>query len=254
MQIHEAVELVCAVLRAVAIRGQFDAVVLDARTDVRALGVDSVQVLEMIGLIEDVCGCHFPDAALPSSATRTVADIAAMVVQHVPQTVVVPPGGWAADARLAPPVPTSADLAAEARVFEQLQNVLSGHVRWPVSGPVAKMSKFMLRPEVGCDATISDHTFRVHYGGHDGPCLYAPALAVGVLSHVLTLGAVAGPVSETRLRLPAAEQRDPDDGHLWSHGARDVWIHNDGHQVRLAIRKAGTHANDGSWPPPLDPR
>ncbi|CAL9607213.1 acyl carrier protein [Streptomyces sp. enrichment culture] len=56
---------------------------LDRDADIRALGVDSVQLLEMIVLAETELGLRVPDAALGS--VETVGDLYDMLAEALPQ-------------------------------------------------------------------------------------------------------------------------------------------------------------------------
>lgn len=56
---------------------------LDRDADIRALGVDSVQLLEMIVIAETELGLRVPDAALGS--VETVGDLYDMLGEALPQ-------------------------------------------------------------------------------------------------------------------------------------------------------------------------
>ncbi|MGW3525484.1 acyl carrier protein [Streptomyces olivaceus] len=57
---------------------------LDRDADIRALGVDSVQLLEMIVIAETELGLRVPDAAL--GGVETVGDLYDMLGEALPQT------------------------------------------------------------------------------------------------------------------------------------------------------------------------
>ncbi|WP_328659463.1 acyl carrier protein [Streptomyces sp. NBC_00334] len=63
---------------------QRDPGTLDRDADIRALGVDSVQLLEMIVIAETELGLRVPDAALGS--VETIGDLYDMLGQALPQT------------------------------------------------------------------------------------------------------------------------------------------------------------------------
>ncbi|MET9821374.1 acyl carrier protein [Streptomyces sp. NPDC006349] len=63
---------------------QRDPGALDRDADIRALGVDSVQLLEMIVIAETELGLRVPDAALGS--VETIGDLYDMLGQALPQT------------------------------------------------------------------------------------------------------------------------------------------------------------------------
>ncbi|MET9192683.1 acyl carrier protein [Streptomyces olivaceus] len=63
---------------------QRDPGTLDRDADIRALGVDSVQLLEMIVIAETELGLRVPDAAL--GGVETVGDLYDMLGEALPQT------------------------------------------------------------------------------------------------------------------------------------------------------------------------
>ncbi|MGV9988438.1 acyl carrier protein [Streptomyces olivaceus] len=63
---------------------QHDPGTLDRDADIRALGVDSVQLLEMIVIAETELGLRVPDAAL--GGVETVGDLYDMLGEALPQT------------------------------------------------------------------------------------------------------------------------------------------------------------------------
>ncbi|MFE1047735.1 acyl carrier protein [Streptomyces olivaceus] len=82
---------------------QHDPGTLDRDADIRALGVDSVQLLEMIVIAETELGLRVPDAAL--GGAETVGDLYDMLGEALPQTQTQTQGQGRVEAQAQLPVP-----------------------------------------------------------------------------------------------------------------------------------------------------
>lgn len=249
---YDSISLVCSAFVAIAPDCAVEVPALTESTDFRDLALDSVQVIEAIALIEDVCGCQIPDEVLGGRSLRTIGDLATLILRHAAGETEVPPGGWSADIRFAPPpARTDEEVQEFATLFRRVRDVLDGSVSEPMYDATSKMLYFMLHRDEGCDATITAQGFEVQFGWHRRPCRYIMEVAPSTVAQLLRLAEERPPVRETHVPI---EARDIKGRFPWSFGPRELWIRDEEELVRIAVRARTTFVKTGTWPTPVKPR
>jgi hypothetical protein len=135
------------------------------------------------------------------------------------------------------------------RHFAALATVLGGR-RLVFDGSASKMLMFMLEKPEGCDATIDANAFEVRFGWHPARHRYYLDLAAPVLSKILELAGVTGPIIEGRLSIGPAQVSNTD-FVPWSFDRRFVWIASTPETVRILVRAREGESDDETRPDAL---
>ncbi|CAL9583485.1 acyl carrier protein [Streptomyces sp. enrichment culture] len=102
-------------------------------TDIRALGVDSVQLLEMIVVAETELGLRVPDAALGS--VETIGDLYDMLDRAAPQAEAQTQTQTQTEAQAGAEAQTQTQAQAQTQTREPASASASGSVPAPASAP-----------------------------------------------------------------------------------------------------------------------